>query len=55
MANSRLSDSERFNLMLALTALLVDQREYEIEDLMSHFKTTREEIVEAVRLIDSPS
>lgn len=51
MVNSKLSDSERFNLMLALTALLVDQREYEIKDLMSHFKTSREEIIEAVRLI----
>ncbi len=51
MANQRLSDSERFNLMLALTALLVDEQEYEIEALMSHFSTTREEIIEAVRLI----
>lgn len=51
MANPRLGDSERFNLMLALTALLVDGREHAVEDLMAHFNTSREEIVEAVRLI----
>lgn len=51
MADPKLSDSERFNLMLALTALLVDGTEHRIEDLMAHFNTSREEIIEAVRLI----
>ena len=51
MPNSKLSDSERFNLMLALTAKLVDGKEHAIEDLVKHFGTSREEIIEAVRLI----
>lgn len=51
MANSRLNDSQRFNLMLAITALLVDEKEYAIEDLMDHFQVSREEIIEAVRIV----
>ncbi|NBW72921.1 MAG: WYL domain-containing protein [Microbacteriaceae bacterium] len=51
MPNSNFKDSDRFNLMLALTAFLVDGGEYRIEELVTHFNAPEEEIREAVRLI----
>lgn len=51
MTNARLGDTDRFNLMLSLTAFLVDGAEHSVEDLAKHFNTSEKEIVEAVRLI----
>jgi len=34
----KLDDTDRFNLMLALTGLLVDGEEYTVEEIVEHFK-----------------
>ena len=47
----KLDDTDRFNLMLALTGLLVDGKEYTVEELVSHFKVSKKEIVKAVKMI----
>ncbi len=47
----KLNDSDRFNLMLALTGLLVDGEEYTVEELVEHFKVPKKEIVKAVKMI----
>jgi proteasome accessory factor C len=47
----KLDDTDRFNLMLALTGLLVDGLEYTVEELMDHFKVSKKEIVKAVKMI----
>lgn len=47
----KLNDADRFNLMLALTGLLVDGEEYTVEELVEHFKVPKKEIVKAVRMI----
>lgn len=47
----KLNDSDRFNLMLALTGLLVDGQEYTVDELVSHFKVSQKEIVKAVKMI----
>ena len=47
----KLDDTDRFNLMLALTGLLVDGEEYTIEELVEHFKVSKKEIVKAVKMI----
>lgn len=47
----KLDDTDRFNLMLALTGLLVDGAEYTVEELVNHFKVSKKEIVKAVRMI----
>lgn len=49
--NEKLDDTDRFNLMLALTGLLVDGNLYTIEELMDHFKVSRKELIKAVRMI----
>jgi proteasome accessory factor C len=47
----KLDDTDRFNLMLALTGLLVDGEEYTVEELVEHFKVPKKEIVKAVKMI----
>lgn len=47
----KLDDTDRFNLMLALTGLLVDGNEYTVEELVDHFKVSKKEIVKAVKMI----
>lgn len=47
----RLDDTDRFNLMLALTGLLVDGEEYTVDELVEHFKVPKKEIIKAVRMI----
>jgi proteasome accessory factor C len=47
----KLDDTDRFNLMLALTGLLVDGMEYKVEELVEHFKVSKKEIVKAVKMI----
>jgi proteasome accessory factor C len=47
----KLDDTDRFNLMLALTGLLVDGEEYTVEELVNHFKVPKKEIVKAVKMI----
>ena len=47
----KLGDTDRFNLMLALTGLLVDGQEYTVEELVEHFKVSKKEIVKAVKMI----
>ena len=47
----KLNDADRFNLMLALTGLLVDGEEYTVEELVEHFKVSKKEIVKAVKMI----
>ncbi|NBR64735.1 MAG: WYL domain-containing protein [Actinobacteria bacterium] len=47
----KLDDSDRFNLMLALTGLLVQGEEYEIKDLVKHFGVSKSEIIKAVKMI----
>jgi proteasome accessory factor C len=47
----KLDDTDRFNLMLALTGLLVDGEEYTVEELVEHFKVSKKEIVKAVKMI----
>ena len=47
----KLDDTDRFNLMLALTGLLVDGEEYTVEELVDHFKVPKKEIVKAVKMI----
>jgi proteasome accessory factor C len=47
----KLDDTDRFNLMLALTGLLVDGEEYTVEELVNHFKVSKKEIVKAVKMI----
>ncbi|MFM8926700.1 MAG: WYL domain-containing protein [Rhodoluna sp.] len=51
MPNSNFKDSDRFNLMLALTAFLVDGREYQIDELVYHFNAPEHEIRVAIRTI----
>ena len=51
MANQKLDDSDRFNLMLALTGLLVQGDEYTVEELAKHFTVSQAEIVKAVETI----
>jgi proteasome accessory factor C len=52
MANEiKLDDTDRFNLMLALTGFLVDGQEYTVEELVEHFKVSKKELVKAVRMI----
>ncbi len=51
MADRKLKDSDRFNLMLALTGLLFDQDEYHIDELVKHFDVPKEEIIKAVKHI----
>ena len=47
----KLDDTDRFNLMLALTGLLVDGEEYTVEELVGHFRVSKKEIVKAVKMI----
>jgi proteasome accessory factor C len=47
----KLDDTDRFNLMLALTGLLVDGEEYTVEELVEHFRVSKKEIVKAVKMI----
>lgn len=47
----KLDDTDRFNLMLALTGLLVDGQEYTVDELVDHFKVSKKEIVKAVKMI----
>lgn len=47
----RLDDSDRYNLMLALTGLLVQGDEYEVQELAQRFEVSNEEIVKAVKNI----
>lgn len=47
----RLDDSDRYNLMLALTGLLVQGDEYEVQALAQRFEVSKEEIVKAVKNI----
>ncbi len=47
----RLDDSDRYNLMLALTGLLVQGDEYEVQELAQRFEVSKEEIVKAVKNI----
>jgi len=47
----KLDDSDRFNLMLALTGLLVQGEEYEIAELVKHFGVSKSEIIKAVKMI----
>ena len=47
----KLDDTDRFNLMLALTGFLVDGMEYTVEELVDHFKVSKKEIVKAVKMI----
>jgi proteasome accessory factor C len=47
----KLDDTDRFNLMLALTGLLVDGEEYTVDELVDHFKVSKKEIVKAVKMI----
>ncbi len=47
----RLDDSDRYNLMLALTGLLVQGDEYEVQALAKRFEVSKEEIVKAVKNI----
>ncbi|MEY4418472.1 MAG: hypothetical protein RIQ88_910, partial [Actinomycetota bacterium] len=51
MPERRLKDSDRFNLMLAVTALLFDGEEYDIDELAEHFSVTKEDIYQAVKLV----
>lgn len=51
MPNKNFKDSDRFNLMLALTAVLIDGKEYEVSELAKHFDVTEEEIILAVQTI----
>lgn len=48
---SRLDDSDRYNLMLALTGLLVQGDEYEVSELAQRFEVSNEEIIKAVKNI----
>ena len=47
----RLDDSDRYNLMLSLTGFLVQEDEYEVEELAERFGVTSDEIVRAVKNI----
>ena len=47
----KLDDSDRYNLMLALTGLLVQGDEYSLEELSKRFVVSKEEIVKAVKNI----
>lgn len=47
----RLDDSDRYNLMLALTGFLVQGDEYEVSELAQRFAVSEEEIVRAVKNI----
>ena len=47
----RLDDSDRYNLMLALTGLLVQGDDYEVQELAQRFEVSNEEIVKAVKNI----
>lgn len=51
MSSRTFKDSDRFNLMLALTAVLVDGKEYKVSELAAHFSVAEKEIIEAVRII----
>lgn len=51
MAEKKLKDSDRFNLMLALTALLFSGKEYKVEELAKHFNVSKTEIILAVKLV----
>ena len=45
----KLSDSDRFNLMLALVGNLIDGAEYDVPELAKHFKVPEIEITNAVK------
>jgi len=47
----RLDDSDRYNLMLALTGLLVQGDEYEVSELAERFEVSNDEITKAVKNI----
>ena len=47
----RLDDSDRYNLMLALTGFLVQDDEYEVSELAAQFEVSDDEIVKAVKNI----
>jgi proteasome accessory factor C len=51
MPNTNFKDSDRFNLMLALTAVLIDGAEYKVEELAKHFDVSEDEIKQAVKVI----
>lgn len=51
MPNRNLKDSDRFNLMLALTAILIDGKQYEVSELAKHFEVSEDEIKQAVKVI----
>jgi len=48
---NKFDDTDRFNLMLALTGLLVDGTEYTVEELIEHFKVPKKELIKAIRMI----
>lgn len=47
----RLDDSDRYNLMLALTGLLVQGDDYKVAELAHRFEVSNEEIIKAVKNI----
>lgn len=47
----KLDDSDRYNLMLALTGLLVQGDEFRVDELAQRFEVSKEEIVKAVKNI----
>ena len=48
---NKFDDTDRFNLMLALTVFLVDGTEYTVEELIEHFKVPKKELIKAIRMI----
>jgi proteasome accessory factor C len=48
---NKFDDTDRFNLMLALTGFLVDGTEYTVEELIEHFKVPKKELIKAIRMI----
>jgi proteasome accessory factor C len=47
----KFNDADRFNLMLSLTGLLIDGEQYTVEELVEHFKVSKNEIEKAVKRI----
>jgi len=48
---NKFDDTDRFNLMLALTGFLVDGTEYTVVELIEHFKVPKKELIKAIRMI----
>ncbi len=51
MPERKLKDSDRVTLMMAITGLLFDNDELTVDELVEHFKVSREEIIQAVKII----